>query len=171
MLEYLILFWLPLSTLMPLHFNKVMLSMMFLAVNFLFLNFAKADKRWNFERLFFLIKLIANLAILLHLNLKELLHLVFLLKKNHAPFHTAIWHQLQLQHTFHPWFFWKDHHLAQQGITLLLITKLFKVSTFWLSKSWCNFRDRIRQFKIANYESFFVSSESKTTLLQLFHEP
>ena len=154
---------------MPLNFNKVMLSMMFLAVNFLFLHFAKVDKR--LEKLLFLIKLIANLAILLHLNLKELLHLVFLLKKNHAPFHTAIWHQLQLQHTFLPWFSWKDHHLAQQRITLMLITKSFKLSTFWLSMSWCNFRDWIMQFRIANYESFFVSSESTKTLLQLFHEP
>ena len=38
-------------------------------------------------------------------------------------------------------------------------------------KSIWGYRDRIKQFGIVNYESFFISSESNTILLQLFHEP
>ena len=52
---------------------------------------------------------------------------------------------------------WKNNFLKRFFITIIMITKII--------------RDQIKQFRIANYQSFLICSKSKTTFPQLFHEP
>ena len=64
-----------------------------------------------------------------------------------------------------------------QNIMYLTECPVLKVRKIYILKHYKSYflktvlRHRIKRFGIANYESFFICSESKTAFPQLFHEP